>query len=69
MFQVSREIDFCYGHRLLDYGGTCRHLHRHNGRVMITIETAGLDPTARAETIPIEGFCALARALDAGAGT
>jgi len=33
------------------------------------IETAGLDPTARAETIPIEGFCALARALDAGAGT
>ncbi|MGV6812550.1 MAG: 16S rRNA (adenine(1518)-N(6)/adenine(1519)-N(6))-dimethyltransferase RsmA [Brevirhabdus sp.] len=29
------------------------------------IEAAGLDPTARAETISIEGFCALARALDA----
>lgn len=28
------------------------------------ITQAGLDPTARAETIPIEGFCALARALD-----
>jgi len=31
------------------------------------IEAAGLDPTARAETVSIEGFCALARALDAGA--
>lgn len=29
------------------------------------IAAAGLDPTARAETIPIEGFCALARALAA----
>lgn len=31
---------------------------------MPLIEAAGLDPTARAETIPIEGFCALARALE-----
>jgi 6-pyruvoyltetrahydropterin/6-carboxytetrahydropterin synthase len=43
MFQVSREIDFCYGHRLLGYGGKCRHLHGHNGRAMITMESAGLD--------------------------
>ena len=27
------------------------------------IAAAGLDPTARAETVPVEGFCALARAL------
>jgi 16S rRNA (adenine1518-N6/adenine1519-N6)-dimethyltransferase len=26
---------------------------------------AGIDPTARAETVSVEGFCALARALDA----
>ncbi|MEZ5667156.1 MAG: 16S rRNA (adenine(1518)-N(6)/adenine(1519)-N(6))-dimethyltransferase RsmA [Alphaproteobacteria bacterium] len=32
------------------------------------VRAAGLDPTARAETIPVEGFCALARALAAGAG-
>ena len=32
MFTVSREIDFCYGHRLLNYAGKCRHLHGHNGR-------------------------------------
>jgi 6-pyruvoyltetrahydropterin/6-carboxytetrahydropterin synthase len=44
MFSVSREIDFCYGHRLLDYAGKCRHLHGHNGRTIITIEQSDLDP-------------------------
>jgi 6-pyruvoyltetrahydropterin/6-carboxytetrahydropterin synthase len=43
MFAISREIDFCYGHRLLDYQGKCRHLHGHNGRALITIEASGLD--------------------------
>lgn len=44
MFRVSREIDFCYGHRLLEYAGKCRFLHGHNGRAIITIEASGLDP-------------------------
>ncbi len=43
MFRVTREIDFCYGHRLLDYEGKCRHLHGHNGRVVITLAAPGLD--------------------------
>jgi 6-pyruvoyltetrahydropterin/6-carboxytetrahydropterin synthase len=43
MFQVTREIRFCYGHRLLNYDGKCRHLHGHNGRAVITIEAAQLD--------------------------
>jgi 6-pyruvoyltetrahydropterin/6-carboxytetrahydropterin synthase len=43
MFRVSREISFCYGHRLLDYEGKCRHLHGHNGKAEITIEAHGLD--------------------------
>ena len=43
MFRVSREIDFCYGHRLLNYEGKCRHLHGHNGRVVITLESPQLD--------------------------
>jgi len=43
MFRVSRQIDFCYGHRLLDYEGKCRHLHGHNGRAIVTIEASGLD--------------------------
>jgi 6-pyruvoyltetrahydropterin/6-carboxytetrahydropterin synthase len=43
MYQVTREIDFCYGHRLLNYGGKCKYLHGHNGRAVITIEAADLD--------------------------
>lgn len=44
MFQVTRELRFCYGHRLLNYDGKCRHLHGHNGRAIITLETQRLDP-------------------------
>jgi 6-pyruvoyltetrahydropterin/6-carboxytetrahydropterin synthase len=43
MFRVSREIDFCYGHRLLNYDGKCRYLHGHNGHAVIAIESATLD--------------------------
>jgi 6-pyruvoyltetrahydropterin/6-carboxytetrahydropterin synthase len=43
MFQVTREIDFCYGHRLLNYDGKCRYLHGHNGTAIITIESERLD--------------------------
>jgi 6-pyruvoyltetrahydropterin/6-carboxytetrahydropterin synthase len=43
MFRVTREIEFCYGHRLLNYDGKCRHLHGHNGRAVITLEGPALD--------------------------
>jgi 6-pyruvoyltetrahydropterin/6-carboxytetrahydropterin synthase len=43
MFHVTREIDFCYGHRLLNYEGKCRHLHGHNGKLLITLEAPRLD--------------------------
>ena len=43
MFRVSRQIDFCYGHRLLNYEGKCRHLHGHNGRVVLTLAGTTLD--------------------------
>lgn len=43
MFRVTRSIDFCYGHRLLNYEGKCRYLHGHNGRAVITIESGALD--------------------------
>ena len=43
MFRVTRELTFCYGHRLLDYAGKCRHLHGHNGRAVITLEAPALD--------------------------
>lgn len=43
MYRVTKEITFCYGHRLLNYDGKCKHLHGHNGRVEIEIESATLD--------------------------
>ncbi|MFO0902091.1 MAG: 6-carboxytetrahydropterin synthase [Pirellulales bacterium] len=43
MFRVTRQIDFCYGHRLLNYNGKCRFLHGHNGRAEIVIEAPELD--------------------------
>lgn len=43
MFRVTREIDFCYGHRLLNYAGKCKNLHGHNGKAIISIESAKLD--------------------------
>ena len=43
MFSVTRELTFCYGHRLLDYDGKCRWLHGHNGRAVITLAGAALD--------------------------
>jgi len=43
MFRVTREIDFCYGHRLLNYEGKCKYLHGHNGRAVIVIESETVD--------------------------
>jgi len=43
MYRVTREIHFCYGHRLLNYDGKCKHLHGHNGRAVITLEAPRLD--------------------------
>jgi 6-pyruvoyltetrahydropterin/6-carboxytetrahydropterin synthase len=43
MFKVTKHIDFCYGHRLLNYEGKCRHLHGHNARVEVNIEADKLD--------------------------
>src|SRR3569623_1225981 len=43
MFTVTRLIHFCYGHRLMDYEGKCRHPHGHNGKVEITMQGPKLD--------------------------
>jgi 6-pyruvoyltetrahydropterin/6-carboxytetrahydropterin synthase len=37
MYTVTREIHFCYGHRILGHQGKCRHLHGHNGRLEVTL--------------------------------
>ena len=43
MFQVTQQIEFCYGHRLLNYDGKCKHLHGHNGKAVIVLEAEQLD--------------------------
>ena len=43
MYAVTKVIHFCYGHRLLNYQGKCRHLHGHNGTVEIELSAAALD--------------------------
>lgn len=43
MYRVERQIDFCYGHRLLNYSGKCQHLHGHNGRAVIVLQSEDLD--------------------------
>jgi len=43
MYRVTQEIEFCYGHRLLNYQGKCRYLHGHNGLAVIVLEGEQLD--------------------------
>jgi 6-pyruvoyltetrahydropterin/6-carboxytetrahydropterin synthase len=42
-YAVTKVMEFCYGHRLLNHPGKCRHLHGHNGIVEIDIEADTLD--------------------------
>jgi 6-pyruvoyltetrahydropterin/6-carboxytetrahydropterin synthase len=43
MYSVTKKIEFCYGHRLLDYDGICRHPHGHNAVAEIEVRTEALD--------------------------
>ncbi len=43
MYAVMKVIEFCYGHRLLNYQGKCRFLHGHNGKVEIELSSRTLD--------------------------
>ena len=43
MYSVSKRIEFCYGHRLLDYEGNCRYLHGHNAIAEIEVAASSLD--------------------------
>ena len=43
MYLVTKRIEFCYGHRLLDYDGVCKHPHGHNAVVEVDVSTDALD--------------------------
>jgi 6-pyruvoyltetrahydropterin/6-carboxytetrahydropterin synthase len=42
-FQVTKVIEFAYGHRLLEYEGKCRYLHGHNGLLEVDVDSSKLD--------------------------
>jgi 6-pyruvoyltetrahydropterin/6-carboxytetrahydropterin synthase len=43
MYKVTKELHFCYGHRLMNYQGICMHPHGHNSKVEIELTLSGLD--------------------------
>ena len=45
-YSVTKRIEFCYGHRLLDYTGVCQHPHGHNAVVEIEVRAVALDERA-----------------------
>ena len=49
MYRVTKSVSFCYGHRLMNYQGKCRHLHGHNARAVITLESDRLDERGMVE--------------------
>src|SRR4030095_11594349 len=42
MYSVTKRIDFCYGHRLLDYDRICKDPHGHNAVAEIEVRTGTL---------------------------
>lgn len=43
MYLVTKRLDFCYGHRLLDHDGVCKHPHGHNAVVEVDVRAEALD--------------------------
>jgi 6-pyruvoyltetrahydropterin/6-carboxytetrahydropterin synthase len=43
MFIITKEIYFCYGHRLINHSGKCRHLHGHSVKSCISVKQPVLD--------------------------
>ena len=41
--KVTKTVDFCYGHRLMEYDGKCRNLHGHDGLLEVDLEANSLD--------------------------
>ena len=44
MYKVTKELYFCYGHRLMHYQGKCCVPHGHNAKVAIDLMAEALDP-------------------------
>ena len=43
MFTITKEVYFCYGHRLMNHAGKCRNLHGHSVKASISIQQKELN--------------------------
>ncbi|MGZ5001474.1 MAG: 6-pyruvoyl trahydropterin synthase family protein [Methylomonas sp.] len=43
MFIITKEVFFCYGHRLMNHSGKCRNLHGHSVKASISIKQETLN--------------------------
>lgn len=43
MFTITKEIYFCYGHRLMNHKGKCKNLHGHSVKASISIKQNNLN--------------------------
>lgn len=43
MYTITKEVYFCYGHRLMQHTGKCRHLHGHSVKASIAIQQQQLN--------------------------
>lgn len=46
MYIITKEIYFCYGHRLMHHQGKCRNLHGHSVKASISIKSEQLNQQA-----------------------
>lgn len=46
MYIITKEIYFCYGHRLMHHQGKCRNLHGHSVKASISIKSESLNDLA-----------------------
>jgi 6-pyruvoyltetrahydropterin/6-carboxytetrahydropterin synthase len=43
MYTITKEVYFCYGHRLMNHPGKCRNLHGHSVKAAISIASETLN--------------------------
>ncbi|GAB6048120.1 6-pyruvoyl tetrahydropterin synthase family protein [Methyloparacoccus murrellii] len=43
MYTITKDVYFCYGHRLMAHPGKCRHLHGHSVKAAITVAAPALN--------------------------
>ncbi len=43
MYSITKEVYFCYGHRLMNHPGKCRYIHGHSVKAAITLEAECLN--------------------------